>query len=54
MSFCDSRSEDMNLKCGLMLGNCLSKCTRLAQRYVSKIPTIQAADIMRDPRLNKV
>ncbi len=49
-----SRSEEMNRKCGVVLGNCLSKCTKATQRYVSKIPTIQAADIMRDPRLNKV
>ncbi|CAB3980794.1 NADP-dependent malic enzyme-like [Paramuricea clavata] len=47
------RSEEMNRKCGTVLGNCLSKCTRPVQRHVSKIPTIQAVDIMRDPRLNK-
>lgn len=43
-----------NAKCSLLWGNGLAKCSRTAQRYMSKIPSIQAADIMRDPRLNKV
>ncbi|XP_046848824.1 NADP-dependent malic enzyme-like isoform X2 [Xenia sp. Carnegie-2017] len=42
-----------NAKCSLLWGNGLAKCSRTAQRYMSKIPSIQAADIMRDPRLNK-
>lgn len=43
----------MNRQCGSLLNSCLRKCPRSPQRFVSKIPTIQAADIMRDPRLNK-
>ncbi|XP_046848825.1 NADP-dependent malic enzyme-like isoform X3 [Xenia sp. Carnegie-2017] len=51
--YCRSEESMNNAKCSLLWGNGLAKCSRTAQRYMSKIPSIQAADIMRDPRLNK-
>lgn len=45
-------SSTMN-KYGSVLGTCWSTHARGSRRFVSKIPTIQAMDIMRDPSLNK-